>query len=637
LCYCTPAVQAHRTVAVALVVACVTALAGAGAGAQAADDSAAAGVREDDTATASPPRTTADGERGTATPRRRPAPPPPQPPPPPVPQPPVATTEEPLGFARFGRRPDQLPPQDLVPLPDRWRIGWPRYDRYPGLPGEYPYTRGRWWDPYDLNVLKGDYPILGTHAFLNLTLRSDTLFEGRRLPVPSDVSAARPDSAAFFGEGESLTIEENVLVSVELFHGLAGFKPRDWELRATPVFNVNYLDAREQGVVNIDPRRGTERFDSQIAFQELFADVKLADVSPYYDTVSLRAGIQQFTSDFRGFLFSDFEPGAKLAGTWAANRIQWNLAYFHPVEKDTNSALNTIFDDRGQNIVVANALMQDVIWPGYTTQLSLHYNGDDATRHFDQNGFLVRPANIGSPRPHEIRVGYLGWTGDGHINRINVSHAVFEAVGEDSHNPIAGRDQNINAQMAALELSIDRDWLRFKGSVFWASGDDDPTDATASGFDAIFDNPFFAGGPFSFWQRQGIKLTGTNVNLTNRFSLLPNLRSSKDEGQANFVNPGILIATVGLSGKLKPKLFAELNASYLRFHETAVPQLVLLQRGIGNDLGVDVSLGLKYRPLLIDNIILVVGAAGFTPLGGFREIYGSQTLFSAFTALTLTF
>jgi len=63
--------------------------------------------------------------------------------------------------------------------------------------------------------------------------------------------------------------------------------------------------------------------------------------------------------------------------------------------------------------------------------------------------------------------------------------------------------------MAALEVSYDRDWLRFKSSFFWASGTVIPRGRTARGFDAIVDNPLFAGGPFSFWQRQGIKLTGT--------------------------------------------------------------------------------------------------------------------------------
>ena len=41
-----------------------------------------------------------------------------------------------------------------------------------------------------------------------------------------------------------------------------------------------------------------------------------------------------------------------------------------------------------------------------------------------------------------------------------------------------------------------------------------------------------------------LNLGGTSVNLKQRNSLVPNLRSSKTEGQANFVNPGVFIYVV---------------------------------------------------------------------------------------------
>ena len=40
---------------------------------------------------------------------------------------------------------------------------------------------------------------------------------------------------------------------------------------------------------------------------------------------------------------------------------------------------------------------------------------------------------------------------------------------------------------------------------------------------------------------------------------LPNLRSSKEEGQSNFVNPGILLWNVGVDADLTPKLRAVTN------------------------------------------------------------------------------
>ncbi len=106
----------------------------------------------------------------------------------------------------------------------------------------------------------------------------------------------------------------------------------------------------------------------------------------------------------------------RLFGTRLANRDQFNLIYFDQTEKDTNSGLNT-FDDRHQNTLIANYYRQDFIWPGYTAQVSFHYNHDQADFQFDKNDFLVRPDPAGVFQPHEVDSHYIGWTGDGHINR----------------------------------------------------------------------------------------------------------------------------------------------------------------------------------------------------------------------------
>src|SRR6266446_3851050 len=98
--------------------------------------------------------------------------------------------------------------------------------------------------------------------------------------------------------------------------------------------------------------------------------------------------------------------------------------------------------------------------------------------------------------------------------------------------------------MFALELSYSPDWLRFRTSYFFASGDSNINDRNARGFDSIFDNPQFAGGQFSYWQRQQIKLFG--VELVNRFSLARDLWAMKTERQQNFVNPGLQIINFGM-------------------------------------------------------------------------------------------
>jgi Carboxypeptidase regulatory-like domain len=526
--------------------------------------------------------------------------------------------------------------------PDRWDVAMPEWKRYANG-GESPYTQGHWWDPFNRNKWKGDYPIIGNAIFFDFTGTSDTLFDERLVPSPSGVSRAEPGTAAFFGKGEESFLNQDFRFTFDLFHGDTSFKPADWRIRFTPEFNINYLDTQELGIVNIDVRAGTSRYDTHIGVQELFAEYKIADLSPDYDFVSVRAGIQQFTSDFRGFLFSDEQPGLRFFGNLKSNRWQYNLAYFQMLEKDTNSGLNT-FERRHQQVGVANLYMQDFLRKGYTTEFSVAYNKDDPTIHYNTDGFLVRPAPIGNVvnqgagvETHGIRVAYLGWTSDGHIGPVNVTHAFYQALGYDTLNPIAGRKVTVNAQMAALELSKDKDWMRFRSSFFYASGDANPRDGRARGFDAIIDNPAFAGGIFSFWNREAIRLTGSGVELTPEESLLPNLRSDKNEGQANFVNPGIWIYNAGADFDVMPKLTAVTNFNYMRFDRTEPLELVLFQSPIRHDIGEEFDLGAKYRPPLTENMTLTFGGSVFQPGQGFQDIYTNRTLFSAFANLRFRF
>ena len=565
--------------------------------------------------------------------------------------------DPPRGYAGPSRipAPEQESP-DAVTVTDRWRIGFPSDPRF---------EEGRWYNPYRQNVLKGDYPLFGQHNFLVVTAESDTLFNARRVPVPSDISSQRPDSSEFFGRGGQLFFRQNFVVSVELFHGDAAFKPVDYRFRFTPNFNINLLNTQENGIVNIDPRRGANRTDGYVGFQEAFGEVRLGDTarllsflpgsdkssSPFFDSTFIRAGIQPFVSDFRGLIFNDFNLGVRLFGQHANNRYNFNAAYFYMLEKDTNSELNTrlnLGEFRDQTVFIANLYRQDTKWKGYTTQFSFHYNNDRPSRHFDENNFLVRPAPVGDVAPHGIKSSYFGWAGDGHIGRLNINHALYQVIGHDTRNPIAGRPTDINAQMAALELSVDRDWLRFKGSFFFASGDEDPFDDKARGFDAIFDIPEFAGGKFSFWNSQAIRLTQTGVGLVQPESLIPSLRSSKTEGQSNFVNPGIFLYNLALDAELTPKLKGILNVNYLHFHHAEPVEELLFQPGINRSIGLDYGLGFIYRPFLNENTILSAGFSSLIPDAGFKEIYSSsclgagcgakpKSLYSVFVRLKFTY
>lgn len=523
----------------------------------------------------------------------------------------------------------------FVPLPDRWNLPMPDWDRY-GERGDYPYVAGHWWDPYNQNRLKGDRPIAGARTFFTFTGVSDTLLEGRNLPTPSGVSAARPDSEAFFGRGGQTFPVTVVRTSFDLFRGDTAFRPIDWRLRIQPAFSLNFINTAEYGAVNVDVRRGSNRLDRHVGLQEAFGEAKIADLGTNYDFVSIRAGIQELSSDFRGFLAVLESPGVRVFGTLASNRIEYNAAIFDLLEKDTNSGFNE-WGRRGQQVWLGNVYIQDFLVPGYTTEFVVQGNRDRGELHYDHNGLLVHPAPIGLIGENEVRAYYLGWAGNGHLGRWNVSHAVYQALGHETANPISAQPVDINAQMAAAELSIDKDWLRLKGAFFFASGDADPNDDKGRGFDAVLDIPVFAGGPFSLWNRQGLRLAQTGTGLVSPSSLLPSLRTNKDEGQANFVNPGIAIVNGGLDVEVTPKLRGFANLSFLRFVHTAPLELLLFQEKVRPNIGLDYGGGFQYRPPLSDNVAIVGGIAGMKLGQGLKDIYSRNHLLSVFLNARLVF
>lgn len=514
---------------------------------------------------------------------------------------------------------------DFLSSPDRWRM----------------FYAGKWYDPYNQNVLKADIPVFGSPGhewFFEASIISDSLFEKRRLPVPVAFgSTDAPDRNDAFGDGDQAMFVQNVITSFSLIRGNTSFKPPELEIRVAPVFNLNYVEVEEDGLLRADPARGNTRSDNYIGFQELFADVHLGNISERYDFISSRVGIQQFVSDFRGFIYNDNQPGVRFFGNANDNKWQYNLAWFNRLDKDTNSGVNTLFRDRAEDVFIANVFRQDAIALGHQVSLSLLHRQDtagDESPHYDSNGFLVRPTSIGDERQKNVYSTYFGLTGDGHFDRINTTTALYYVTGSESHNQIASRQVDISAGMFAQELSYDIDWLRVRTSVFWASGDSDPDDGTATGFDTIFDNPNFAGGDLSFWQRQGLPFIGGGAtNLKNRNSLIPNFRPGKEEGQSNFVNPGLRLYNVGFDIEVLPEFKLINNFSYLQFDQTDAIEVTRQDGSISREIGFDISTGFLYRPFLNNNVQVRGGVAALIPGEGKKNLFGDDVLYDVFTNL----
>ena len=103
------------------------------------------------------------------------------------------------------------------------------------------------------------------------------------------------------------------------------------------------------------------------------------------------------------------------------------------------------------------------------------------------------------------------------------------------------------------------------------------------------------------------------------------------------MNPGLLLLHAGASAEETPTAKVIGNANYIQFVDTATLETILGQRDISNEAGIDLSLGVEYRPFLNNNIIVKGFGALFQPLEGFREIYSGQTLWQLGTEITLVY
>jgi hypothetical protein len=542
---------------------------------------------------------------------------------------PDVVTQENIGALR-PPPPEAFPGmEDQVPIPDRWRLI------------EALGVKERWFDPYHQNTLKGDRPIDRAKVpwlpikeddwFFIVNAISDTVVEPRTFPIPVGVQTTEePNRNDVFGRNPSLVLSQTFIGGVALIKGSTAFKPPDIEYRLTLAYNVNFVDVPERRVLFVQPSRESHRLDHFLGVQELFVDYHLHNSSDRFDFHSIRVGIQPFQSDFRGFLFNDSQLGIRLFGNRDNNRFQYNLAAFWRLEKDTNSGLNAVLQTpRSDFIFLGNLYRQDFPFVGMTSQATVVYNmnREKGDVEIDTNGFPVRPALLGDLRPRAYDVVYLGYNADGRIGRINATVSAYAALGEDRNSFFTSKPAQIRAWMAATELSYDVDWMRFRLSGLYASGDGDPYNNTEGGFDAIFENPIFGGADTSDWIRQTIPFAGGGraISVNGRNGILNSLRSSKEQGQSNFNNPGTVFLGAGADFDLTPETRLSTNINHLWFADTSSLQALRNEGSIPKDLGWDASLSAIWRPLATQNIVVRLSGAAFAPGSGFKDLFESRS------------
>ena len=463
-------------------------------------------------------------------------------------------------------QPQVGPGLERTPLANRWR----RLDPS-GLIVSYSLV-----NPYRQNPLKGDFAVIGQNTFAVLNL------------------VANPVAAVSSQDNVDPQFNNRFIGALELFNGVTVFRPKNWSIKGS-----------FQGLFN----RGNADLD-EVELLELFGEAKLFDVSATsYDFTSTRLGIQAFASDFNGLIFNDINLGGQLFGEAGRNRYRWALAGFSQRLKTAGNGIR--FDPLEQTVLAGNLVIEDLFALGFNGQLSAHANLDRSL-----------PGN-------DLNVYYVGFTSNGHLGRIEFNPTVYFAFGEEDFNEAAQQAVSVSAYLAGLELAYRSNWRTYRAAVFVASGDDDPTDDQAKGFDSVLDNVALFGGPVSF-------VIGGPQFGTRRNSFLPANRVAVQGSatRANFVNPGMQLINAGVDAVFTPKIVFNLNYNFFRFFEPAA----LGAANVSNVLGHEINGALRFRAFLDENVVFQFGAAGFFPGDGGEQLLGSRDpTFAGVFALVLTY
>ena len=513
---------------------------------------------------------------------------------------------------------DRLPRVGPEPLPapvavkDRWRL-------VEGLG-----YRVDWLDGYHgNNVLKGDRPMWGRDRFLSLGAVAATLLESRHLPTTApgvaDAQGARGATRDEMFYNQSLSLD------AVLYRGDTTFRPPDWQWRLTTVLSQSGTHAGGQTTST-----GTA------AVQAFWYEKHLRDVSVNYDFDSVRVGIQPLTSDFRGFLLSDQPLALRLFGTRHNNILQYNLAYIRRLQKN-RVRLNDIGAPLPHNdVLLANLYWQDFPRSGVTAELVGAYSSsrEPGPRQVLGPG---SPGAVSARVAHDYDVGYVGFGIDGHFGWLNATAMAYGLAGRERQATFTGAAAQVRAWFAASEWSVDSDRRRWRLSMLHASGDRDPQDQRATGFDSLNAGPEFAGTDSSAFVHQRLALSGGVFDLKSRDALLPSLRSVADSGQADFSNPGLNLVGLGLDYDASVRWRLSVDANQLWLDQPAVLAALAQRAAVDRRLGAELAINSFWRPWGNQNFIVRLSGALLVRGPGFRDLYDGGNPYSTFAQLVFSY
>jgi hypothetical protein len=325
-----------------------------------------------------------------------------------------------------------------------------------------------------------------------------------------------------------------------------------------------------------------------------------------------RLGIQTFQSDHAGLIYNDSDRGVVYHGSTGLVKenplagYQWNVAYFAKTVDDPISQLNT---GNGGNwhVIILNTYLP--VFEGVQFEPSVHVNLDH-TRGQQTDVVYLGASTVGMVAPVP-KVGPFKFIA-----------AYYWVLGRQEGGLVNPNEQTVNAHMALADLGYP---IQAGGGIevfphvgaFFASGDRDPTNDHATGFDAIYDY-VDAWGFNHFIIRNRINLA--RGSLTREHSGLFTFRGF-DEPQ-NFVNPGIVAANLGLTTKWTSQFTTDANVGPAFLPSDEVPELIL-GRHIGHTVGWAFNVNGTYK--FTDWLSLMGGIAGFAPQEAAEHIFLGRT------------
>ena len=190
------------------------------------------------------------------------------------------------------------------------------------------------------------------------------------------------------------------------------------------------------------------------------------------------------------------------------------------------------------------------------------------------------------------------------------------SLGEDAFNPVAGRRVHVNAQMAAVELSSDRDWFAIALPLFIlpaiSATRRSRTDGRARGFDSISMSFPFAGGVFSFWNREAIRLAGSGRSAHSREPASQHaLQQRRRPVQFRQSRIFLVQCRRRFRHHSQTQRFCQCKLLALPTHRATGASL--FQLPIRHTIGTDLGIGVQYRPPLCENIVLTGGRSALVP------------------------